>query len=450
MSEREGRIPPVGYSQSDEEARILEFFGDRTGRFLDVGAFDGKTFSNTYRLAEKGWSGVLVEPNPTSFVEMLKNYHDNPKVKSENMMFVNAAVAPARGFAEFYMTDDAISTLDAKHRDMWHNRHDVPYRTGHVYVVTMSDLLSTFSGFYDFINIDVEGGNWELAKTIDFGATGASLLCIEHESKIEQIENYCSQWGFERVHVTDENIILGRPDPPTDEDGMVKGFLDLHDVHKNWIETQVFKGGLTALPTLFATAAITSKILGQDIEGCLVECGVFKGSHPAVMQYSCRFMGKHRLVYLFDSFEGIPKAGPEDREGIAQLVGRVDGAQIEPSGVSVCSLNKTSEYMREWGADPTALRFVKGWFHQTLPTTDVGPIALLRIDADLYESTKVCMKYLYPRVVNGGYVIVDDWRLRGVKKAVCDALGGMPQDCHEIPDGVVDQGQRPIFWRVHR
>ncbi|KKL27163.1 hypothetical protein LCGC14_2387950, partial [marine sediment metagenome] len=241
MSDKKGRIPPVGYSQSDEEKHILDFFGGRVGRFLDIGAFDGRTFSNTHRLAEEGWSGVLVEPNPTSFIGMLKNYEDNPKVKPENMMFVNVAVAPTRGFAEFYMTEDAISTLDAKHRDKWHNRHGVLYRTGHVYVVTMSDLLSTFSGFYDFINIDVEGGNWELASTMDFGATGASLLCIEHDSKIEQMENYCAQWGFERVHVTDENIILGRPDPPTDEDGMVKEFLGVHDVHKNWVETQVFK-----------------------------------------------------------------------------------------------------------------------------------------------------------------------------------------------------------------
>ncbi|KKL50685.1 hypothetical protein LCGC14_2303040, partial [marine sediment metagenome] len=234
------------------------------------------------------------------------------------------------------------------------------------------------------------------------------------------------------------------------EDGMVKEFLGVHDVHKNWVETQVFKGGLTALPTLCATAAITSKILEQGVEGCLVECGVFKGSHPAVMQYICRFMGKRRLVYLFDSFEGIPKAGPNDCEGIAPLVGRVDGDQIEPSGVSICSLNEVSGYMRKWGADPTMLRFVKGWFHQTLPTTDIGPIALLRLDADLYESTKTCMTYLYPRVVDGGYVIVDDWRLDGVKKAVCDALGGEPQNYHEIPDGVGDSGQRPIFWKVKR
>ncbi len=450
MSEKKGRTPPTGYSQSDEEKHILEFFKGRVGRFLDIGAFDGKTFSNTLRLAEEGWSGVLVEPNPRSFLGMMRNYEENPKVRPENMMFVNTAVAPARGFAEFYTTDDAISTLDAAHRDKWRRDSDVPYRTAHVYVVTASDLLSTFSGFFDFINIDVEGGNWELASTIDFGATGASLLCIEHDSKIEQMENYCAQWGFKRVHVTDENILLGRPDQPMDEDGMVNSFLDIHEVHKNWIETQVFKGGLTTLPTLFATAAITMKILSQGIEGCLVECGVFKGSHPAVMQYLCRFLGKERLVYLFDSFEGIPRAGPNDGEGIAPLVGRVSGTQVEPSGVSACSLNDVNKYMREWGADPTALRFVKGWFQDTVPTTDIGPIALLRLDADLYESTKVCMAHLYPRVVNGGYVIVDDWRLVGVKKAVCDALGGEPQGIHEIPDGVGAMGQRPIFWKVRK
>ena len=60
------------FSQRDEEQVILDHFGDRVGTFLDVGAYDGITFSNTHALALKGWSGVCVEASPSCFVKLMK------------------------------------------------------------------------------------------------------------------------------------------------------------------------------------------------------------------------------------------------------------------------------------------------------------------------------------------------------------------------------------------
>ena len=64
----------VNYSQGGEQAAILEYFGEkRDGRFLDVGAFDFRGLSNVRALAERGWGGVLVEPDPQAFASLLVN-----------------------------------------------------------------------------------------------------------------------------------------------------------------------------------------------------------------------------------------------------------------------------------------------------------------------------------------------------------------------------------------
>ena len=66
------------YSQNDEEKIILDLLKDQpVGRLLDIGAFDGKTFSNSLALFEKGWSGVVVEPNPESLVALIKLHGKN-------------------------------------------------------------------------------------------------------------------------------------------------------------------------------------------------------------------------------------------------------------------------------------------------------------------------------------------------------------------------------------
>jgi len=78
--------------------------------------------------------------------------------------------------------------------------------------------------------------------------------------------------------------------------------------------------------------------------------------------------------------------------------------------------------MREWCIDPEILVYHPGWFADTIPTAEIGEIALLRLDGDLYESTRICVEHLYPKLSVGGWVIVDDWNLDGARKAVQELL----------------------------
>ncbi len=214
----------------------------------------------------------------------------------------------------------------------------------------------------------------------------------------------------------------------------LKAYCDPGMVTKRWIDKHVAGSALCAPSNLYATAAFTHKILSEGITGCLVECGVYMGAHPAAMSYVCQTVGKSRKIWLFDSFEGIAERGEEDdTPRIAHL----------KHGDFRCSIKKVRENLIEWGIDVKVMRFAEGWFHETVPLAQVGAIALLRLDADLYESTRICMQHLYNKVVAGGFVVVDDWNYRGVQKAVRDVVGEIPQ-LLKVP------GTECHFWRKER
>lgn len=192
---------------------------------------------------------------------------------------------------------------------------------------------------------------------------------------------------------------------------------------KEWLDT-VCQRALSTRATLQATYDIARVVLANGIPGDLVECGVFAGSNAAAMARAImdaewdlctdgkmRSGRRHykRRVHLFDSFAGIPQAGPEDVEFLER------GHQ---AGLSACPLVDVKVHMREWGIPDELLVWHPGLFRQTLAVTPTYSIALLRLDADLYASTSDCMHYLYPLVSPGGWVICDDFALGGARKAV--------------------------------
>ena len=174
---------------------------------------------------------------------------------------------------------------------------------------------------------------------------------------------------------------------------------------------------LATPPTVAASYWLARMCIAEGIPGDFVECGVFCGAQCAAMARAIMDAGDPtRKVHMFDSFQGIPRAGVHDND-IRPLVG---AARFwpEPSGVSEQNIERVHEHMRRWAIPPELLVYHPGWFHDTVPTVDIGAIALLRLDGDLYESTKVCMEHLYPKLSVGGWCITDDWGLDGARKAV--------------------------------
>lgn len=129
------------------------------------------------------------------------------------------------------------------------------------------------------------------------------------------------------------------------------------------------------------------------IQGEVVECGSWKGGSAANLSLVCKIVG--RRLRVCDSFEGLPEGRPGDREAAhyakGDYCGRLDEVKrnIERHGaIEVCE-------------------FVQGWFEDTLPTQD-SPVVLAFLDVDLEASLHTCVRNLWPRLVDGGYLFTDE------------------------------------------
>ena len=205
------------------------------------------------------------------------------------------------------------------------------------------------------------------------------------------------------------------------------------------IVDKVKMAGLVPMPVYHHTLAMAVDVLDRAVPGDMVECGVFAGAQVAIMATAVmnHENGEGRKVHLYDSFEGIPEAGPHDTEqpGVGPLPGGGEGKLVS-SGVSVCPAEAVKSHMARWDVDAGRLEYHVGWFQDTVEgwPEDHG-IALLRLDGDLYDSTLVCLEALYPHLSEGGALIIDDFTLTGCHQAVLDFFGGGLPEFHEVPAG---------------
>lgn len=178
--------------------------------------------------------------------------------------------------------------------------------------------------------------------------------------------------------------------------------------------------------TLLFTYEMAKKF--KDIYGCYVECGVAAGAQIISLIHGC----PDKEVWAFDSFEGIPLPSNRDDQmpGIRMLNGEEiehlpePGRQaLETTGATSVAMEHFLKHVKDSGVNGLNLNVVKGWFEDTLPVNNVGPIAILRLDADLYHSTYLALKHLFKKVIDGGVVIIDDWELPGCRQACFDYFG---------------------------
>ncbi len=168
----------------------------------------------------------------------------------------------------------------------------------------------------------------------------------------------------------------------------------------------------------------TFELCQKAPEGDFVECGVAYGGQLAAMY----FADPSRTIWGYDSFEGIPMAGTNDtvQPGLTGMEHNQSAPlrdRLRSSGVTSYTVEQCEDTLKRWNVALTKINLVKGWFQDTLPDSEVQKIAVLRLDGDLYESTYCSLEHLYPRVVPGGAIIVDDYALYGCQKAVHDYLG---------------------------
>lgn len=156
----------------------------------------------------------------------------------------------------------------------------------------------------------------------------------------------------------------------------------------------------------------------RKVDGDVVECGVWRGGMIAGI---AEVIGPKKHYHLYDSFEGLPEA--KEIDGISAL-----SWQKNTEGAFYFDNCKAEIAFAEKAMQMAGAPFTchKGWFSDTVPNCNLENISLLRLDGDWYESTMVCLQHLFPRVVKGGVVIIDDYYTwDGCSRAVHDYLSSI-------------------------
>jgi O-methyltransferase len=166
-------------------------------------------------------------------------------------------------------------------------------------------------------------------------------------------------------------------------------------------------------PRLAALYRLSKEVERSSLAGDIVECGVYNGGSSALIASVCLVSkNTRRNVWLFDSFEGLPPPTEMDGKKAMECGWWCHG-----------DLKKVRKIYSKLKIDPSRVHVVKGWFHETFPTAETGPIALLHIDADWYDSVKLCLDRFYDLVQPGGYIVIDDYgHWEGCRKATDEFL----------------------------
>ena len=206
----------MSYSQNDEEGVLRQHFGDRKGHFLDVGAYDGRTFSNTLALAEAGWGGVLVEPSAGPFHSLCRIYREVFGDADVRFDFVHALVGvTADPLVTFWACDDAVSTTEEANRALWDGKASVPFVLTLAPQIALSDLLEACWGdtTFDLVSIDTEGTSVDLLRAFCACVPVAAwpeVFVVEHDGACEKIHRLLGPRGYQQAYFSGENLVMIR------------------------------------------------------------------------------------------------------------------------------------------------------------------------------------------------------------------------------------------------
>lgn len=198
----------MGYAQNAEDVLVAPWLPD-IGKLLDIGACDGVRYSNTRIFMERGWWGVLIEPERRNLDALHHLYRGNTRTR-----VIEAAVVPNgyRGQTVHLVPNQFIGLASClelwpEHRRKWaaHTRFLDPIR-----VLAMRPATLNRLGPFDLVSLDIEGGNVDIARELDWGKLCKSVAIVEHDGQIETLRDLFESAGFALAHMNGENAIFRR------------------------------------------------------------------------------------------------------------------------------------------------------------------------------------------------------------------------------------------------
>lgn len=179
-------------------------------------------------------------------------------------------------------------------------------------------------------------------------------------------------------------------------------------------------------------------VMKDGVPGDLIEAGVWRGGACIFMKANLRAWGDEaRNVWLADSFQGLPKPDVERYPGDT-------GDRLHTADRLRVGVEEVRHNFERYGLLDDRVRFLIGWFKDTLPTAPIGQLALMRLDGDLYESTIQTLDALYPKLSSGGFCIIDDY---GSFPEQAGAATRDYRQAHGITGEIVQVDHTCIYWR---
>jgi O-methyltransferase len=231
--------------------------------------------------------------------------------------------------------------------------------------------------------------------------------------------------AVERVLARGSLVVRRRPParPQEQEEGRI------------WPGTAETMVGLRRLDNV---QACIEQVIADGVRGDILEAGVWRGGTSIFARAVLAAHGVHdRTVWVADSFQGLPKPAPGDDLDTG------DTLWTHPQ--LAVSLAEVQANFARYGLLDSQVRFLEGWFADTLPGAPIDQLAVLRADGDLYRSTLDVLEPLYPKLAVGGFLIIDDFALPACKAAVNEY-----RERHSITEPIQEIDWTGAFWRRER
>ena len=191
---------------------------------------------------------------------------------------------------------------------------------------------------------------------------------------------------------------------------------------------------MTSIERVFALKSAVRYTVDNNIQGSYVECGVWKGGSCMIIAKTLMQLNNlDKEIWLYDTFDGMTDPTNDDVEVETNLRGmelleNVDKTTDRLNMWAYAPKDLVIENMNSTGFPRDKIKYIEGKVEETLLHDKPASIALLRLDTDWYESTKKELECLYPLLVSGGVLIIDDYgHFKGSKKAVDDYFSNIKE-----------------------
>jgi hypothetical protein len=198
-------------------------------------------------------------------------------------------------------------------------------------------------------------------------------------------------------------------------------FPDLSDDDKKLIKF-VSDYTMTSVARQVALINAVRYVLKNNLEGDFTECGVWRGGSSMIMAELLAQNQSNKKLYMYDTYDGMSEPTKDDVDILGKTAEELLKQREKNASDFIwayATIEDVKNNLAKTKLNPEQLIYVKGKVEDTIPENAPEKICILRLDTDWYESTYHELKHLYPRLVSGGVLIIDDYgHWQGAKKAV--------------------------------